>query len=52
MIIAIALWLGAHVGVVTATPAVVNVLAVGSLAENARSYYDGKKDQFIESRRP
>lgn len=37
MIIAIVLWLGAHVGVVTATPAVVNVLAVGSFRNNELS---------------
>lgn len=41
MIIALAIYLLAHTGVLVAPPVVVNVLAIGSIAENGVSYQNG-----------
>lgn len=44
MIIALFIYLGAHVGLISAPPAVINFISIGSVIEQGASYAQGRLD--------
>ena len=45
MILALFIYLVAHVGVVTAPPSIVNTMATGSVVTELNGYYQGQKNK-------